>query len=131
MTSATEYGKLATFTCGYLIMTWTTHYLPPEVTRWKGRVDAPLASSFFQIIRMMDLREPMPSSPDRRHAFALLGFRCDEGVRRNHGPTGAEEGPLAIRKQLSRLPVQKQTFTCFDAGDILCADDNLEEAQQA
>ncbi|HEV3145986.1 MAG TPA: formimidoylglutamase [Gemmataceae bacterium] len=33
----------------------------------------------------------------------LLGFPCDEGVRRNHGRPGAAAAPRAIREQLYRL----------------------------
>jgi formiminoglutamase len=34
---------------------------------------------------------------------ALLGFQCDEGVRRNHGRDGAANAPDAIREALYRM----------------------------
>jgi formiminoglutamase (EC 3.5.3.8) len=40
--------------------------------------------------------------PDAQ-GIALLGFVCDEGVRRNQGRTGAAEGPQAIRQALANM----------------------------
>lgn len=61
--------------------------------------------------------------------LALLGFACDEGVRRNHGRTGAAAGPLAMRKALANLAWHRQG-PAYDAGDVVCEDTNLEAAQQ-
>jgi len=111
-------------------MSWHTRYLPPDPHQWRGRPDTPPASSFFQVIQIMNLLEgefPAVTQP----SFAVVGFRCDEGVRRNTGRVGAAEGPAAIRQALSRLPVQKQNFSIYDAGSITCADGDLEEAQHA
>jgi len=109
---------------------WISHYHPPESTVWQGRADSPAHACFFQVIQLLDLKESLPVI-DHFPAFALLGFRCDEGIRRNFGRTGAAEGPLAIRTALARLAVQTQPLTCFDAGDILCTDSDLESAQHA
>jgi formiminoglutamase len=111
-------------------MSWNTLYLPPDKTQWRGRTDTPPASSFFQIIQMLNLLD-YPENVAKQHAFALIGFRSDEGIRRNFGRIGAAEGPKAIRHALSKLPIQKQNFICFDAGDIICVDGDLEAAQHA
>ena len=111
-------------------MTWNTRYLPPNKTQWQGRADTPPASSFFQIMQMLNLLDS-PHIETQQHTFALIGFRCDEGIRRNLGRVGAAEGPKAIRHALGRLPIQKQNLVCFDAGDIICMDGNLEASQQA
>lgn len=111
-------------------MNWNLLYLPPDQTQWQGRADLPPASSFFQMMQMLNLLEP-PQLKINEPAFALIGFRCEEGIRRNFGRVGAAEGPKAIRHALGRLPVQKQNFICFDAGDIICKDGDLEEAQRA
>lgn len=111
-------------------MTWNTLYLPPDQTQWQGRADTPPASSFFQIMQMLNLLDASPIAA-RPHTFALIGFSCDEGIRRNLGRVGAAEGPKAIRQALGRLPIQKQNLVCFDAGDIVCTDGNLEASQQA
>lgn len=111
-------------------MIWNTRYLPPDPTQWQGRSDTPPASCFFQIMKLLNLLEdewPTASQP----TFALIGFRCDEGIRRNAGRVGAVEGPTAIRQALAKLPVQKQNFICYDAGNITCYDGDLETAQKA
>lgn len=111
-------------------MTWQTLYLPPDQTQWQGRADIPPASCFFQVMQMLNLLH----SPDIKTIeprFALIGFRCEEGIRRHFGRAGAAEGPKAIRHALGRLPVQKQNFVCFDAGDIICTDGDMEASQHA
>ena len=113
-------------------MTWNSRYLSPDPTQWKGRPDTPPGSCFFQIIQMLDLfQSPIPVKANSANNFALLGFRCDEGIRRNMGRIGAAEGPSAIRQALSRLPIQKDNFHIFDAGSIVCIDGDLEASQAA
>jgi formiminoglutamase len=111
-------------------MSWRTRYLPPDPNQWRGREDTPDNSLFFQIMQMMNLLEGIDIQVTQP-AFALLGFRCDEGIKRNHGRVGAAEGPAAIRHALGRLPVQKTHFSCFDAGSVTCADGDLEASQKA
>ena len=111
-------------------MSWTTRYLPPDPNQWRGRQDTPKDSCFFQIMQMMNLLEEKSFSAPAP-SFALLGFRCDEGIRRNHGRVGAAEGPAAIRQAFGRLPLQKEDFSIFDAGSISCADGDLEASQRA
>ncbi len=110
-------------------MPWTNRYVPPTETLWQGCQDTPAASCFFQIIRLLDLNKLIPN--DSKLAFALLGFRCDEGIRRNMGRIGAVEGPLILREVLAKLPVHRQDILCYDAGDITCVDNDLESSQLA
>lgn len=60
----------------------------------------------------------------------LIGFCCDEGVRRNNGRVGAGEAPDALRGALSnmtwRLPKGKYLA---DAGNIHCVGEKMEAAQ--
>ncbi|MBV8801550.1 MAG: formimidoylglutamase [Gammaproteobacteria bacterium] len=111
-------------------MTWKTHYLSPDPTQWRGRSDAPPDSCFFQVVTMLDLLETQTLSVSQP-TFAFIGFRCDEGVRRNGGRIGAAEGPSAIRQALAKLPVLKQNFQCIDAGNIVCLHGDLEASQHA
>ncbi len=111
-------------------MSWNSRYIPPDRTLWHGRADAPPASSVFQVIQMYNLLENHVINTHQQ-TFVLIGFKCDEGIRRNLGRVGAAEGPTAIRRALAKLPVQKHNFTCLDAGNIVCADGDLEAAQQA
>jgi formiminoglutamase len=66
----------------------------------------------------------------------LLGFPCDEGVRRNHGRAGAAQAPDTIREQLYRLtawdgPSQMDlaTVSFLDLGNVRM-DGSLEEGQR-
>ncbi len=111
-------------------MTWQTHYLAPDPTQWKGRADTPPNACFFQAVQLLNLLEEHPTSA-MQSTFALIGFKCDEGIRRNHGRPGAAEGPAAIRQALARLPLQKETSICFDVGNIICSDGDLEASQYA
>ncbi len=111
-------------------MTWNACYLAPDPTQWKGRADTPPDSCFFQSVRLLNLLEEQPSKTVQT-TFALIGFKCDEGVRRNHGRIGTAEGPAAIRQALARLPLQNQIANCFDVGSIVCMDGDLEASQHA
>ena len=55
----------------------------------------------------------------------IIGYACDEGVRRNNGRVGAKEGPDAIRKCMGKLPPR-----ATDKGNITCEDRNLEKIQE-
>ncbi|OGT66671.1 MAG: formimidoylglutamase [Gammaproteobacteria bacterium RIFCSPHIGHO2_12_FULL_45_9] len=111
-------------------MKWTTRYIPPDPTLWQGRQGLPSASCFFQTISPLNLLSEAPPTVDTTR-FAIIGFKCDEGVRRDLGRTGAAEGPTAIRQSLGRLPIQKTALACYDAGNIVCLDHDLEASQQA
>lgn len=88
---------------------------------WQGRVDPEVDSPrWHQRIQAL--------SPDSQPGVALLGFASDEGVRRNHGRVGAANGPLVIRKALANLAWHRQG-PAYDAGDVVCADGDLESAQ--
>jgi formiminoglutamase len=103
------------------------HY-PADMSRWQGRIDAadgPLGRRWHQIM------QPLESTDSAR--VALIGFASDAGVARNHGRTGAREGPAAIRAMLGNMPVRR-CAAIADAGDVVCTADShgdgLETAQQ-
>lgn len=109
-------------------MTALPHYQPPVAEIWQGRPDAPADSCFFQVMKFTNLQNdlnPATVFP----SFALLGFCCDEGIRRNFGRVGAKEGPFALRQALAKLPIHRQDANIFDAGNINCDDGDLEQAQ--
>jgi len=96
-----------------------------DMSVWQGRVDeaegAP-GRRWHQVIQ--------PLEPDTPPATTvLIGFACDAGVERNHGRVGAAEGPLAIRRGLRNMPVHGCALLA-DGGDVVCAGDALEAAQQ-
>ncbi len=110
------------------------HYNPPSRDNWKGRIDGDTPEFFrwHQIIQMVDLEAgKLPVIGPKHMGIALLGFCCDEGIRRNKGRIGAKEGPAALRDACRNLPVSGTHFVMIDAGDVVCADQDLEGAQEA
>jgi formiminoglutamase len=93
---------------------------------WSGRVDAAegdLALRWHQVVHL-------PRTGSARGGVSLIGLASDAGVRRNLGRPGAAQGPAAIRRQLSNLPV-RQCRDIVDAGTVVVEDDELEAAQEA
>lgn len=76
-----------------------------------------------------------PDAPDSGATGAgsrpavVVGFRSDEGVRRNKGRIGAAAAPEAIRQALGPLAFHLDRDV-FDAGDIVVEGDSLEAAQE-
>ena len=95
----------------------------PDMSIWTGRVDTadgPHALRWHQMVK--------PLTADAEPGIALIGFACDEGVRRNQGRVGAKDGPKAIRAALANL-AWHQAQSVYDAGDVRCDDGDLEGAQ--
>lgn len=111
-------------------MNWEARYLPPEANPWRGRDDAPADSCFFQHIKLINLlKDKLTRTPEP--AFAIVGFKCDEGAQRDLSRTGAIEGPLAIRQRIARLPLQNKQIHLYDVGNLVCTDHDMESAQAA
>jgi formiminoglutamase len=90
---------------------------------WAGRVDpadGPDALRWHQMVK--------PLAGDSPPGVVLIGFACDEGVRRNGGRVGAKDGPRAIRAALANL-AWHQDRPLYDAGDVCCDDGDMEGAQ--
>jgi len=111
-------------------MSWKSRYLPPDPLAWQGRTDVPADSCFFQHMRLLNLLSEIPEQTAPT-TFVIVGFKCDEGVQRDLGRAGAFEGPTAIRQFLAKLPIQKPQLHCYDAGNIICTDHDLEASQLA
>ncbi len=111
-------------------MNWESRYIPSDQTTWQGRDDVPADSYFYQHMRLLNLLTEQPKKTAVT-TFALIGFQCDEGMQRALGRSGAIEGPAIIRQRLAKLPIQKPHFHCYDAGNIICSDQNLEASQEA
>lgn len=111
-------------------MNWESRYIPPDPSLWQGRHDIPHDSCFYQHMRLLNL---LSQTPERtaENTFAIIGFKCDEGVQRDLGRAGAFEAPTAIRQRLAKLPLHKTNIHCYDAGNITCTDHDLETTQHA
>ncbi|MBA4063454.1 MAG: formimidoylglutamase [Isosphaera sp.] len=97
--------------------------MTPDMSVWTGRVDAadgPSAVRWHQKVG--------PLTPGCQSGVVLVGFMCDEGVRRNGGRVGAKDGPRAIRSALANLAWQ-EAGPVYDAGDVRCDDADMEGAQ--
>lgn len=113
-------------------MNWESRYVLPDPLGWQGRTDVPIDSCFYQRINLINLltQKPEKAKPNEL-AFALIGFKCDEGVQRDLGRSGASEGPVAIRQRLTNLPIQNPQIRLYDVGNIVCTDHDLEASQAA
>lgn len=103
-------------------------YEPADGKWWAGRIDSDTDKSQFRMHQVMqcikytqlDMQTP---------GFSMMGYACDEGVRRNKGNVGAVEGPMAFRKAFSNLAVHESQML-YDLGNVTCRDGNLEATQQ-
>lgn len=98
-----------------------------DMSDWTGRIDAAdgeRGRRWHQVAR--------PVATADRPGVALLGFASDAGVIRNHGRPGAAEGPRALRRALANLAWHGgDASRLYDAGDVSCSGDALEDAQAA
>lgn len=107
-------------------------YQPPDMSRWTGRIDRPKAidtQRWHMVMQPLDLSDDVPPAKTGATCYVLLGFCCDEGVRRNLGRTGARDAPSAIRKALCNLAFHWDNVLLFDAGDVICSGQKMEAAQ--
>lgn len=92
-----------------------------DMSLWQGRRDPePNSLRWHQCVQSV--------GSTTTAGAALLGFASDAGVTRNHGRPGAAAGPAAIRRALANLAWHRQG-PVYDAGDIVCEGDALEDAQ--
>lgn len=107
--------------------------LPKNVSAdlWTGRTDHTERRSSFryhQIVEITDL-DTLQAAKDR--TVAIIGFECEEGVRRNQGRLGAAKAPNAIRQALASLPWKaKEGKRIVDVGNVACPNEELEAAQE-
>ncbi|EJL32258.1 formimidoylglutamase [Brevibacillus sp. BC25] len=107
--------------------------LPKNVSAdlWTGRTDHTERRSSFryhQIVEITDL-DTLQAAKDR--TVAIIGFECEEGVRRNQGRLGAAKAPNAIRQALASLPWKvEEGKRIVDVGNVACQNEELEAAQE-
>ncbi|MFS0763627.1 formimidoylglutamase [Peribacillus phoenicis] len=107
-------------------------YTNPTSKYWNGRIDSQSDMDSFRYHQRVRLA-PIPElaiSSNASKTFGLIGFKCDEGVKRNKGRIGAAEGPDHIRQYLAKLPCHLPSQTeLVDAGDVICESTEMEAAQ--
>lgn len=107
-----------------------------DMSRWTGRAEpfeTERARYWYQL-----------AQPYEQQHIGVIGFACDQGVRRNQGRVGAKAAPPLIRQAFAALPVISALQQRFDSqlpsllgdvGDIHChdnggfAESSLEQAQ--
>ncbi|PCJ91607.1 MAG: formimidoylglutamase [Flavobacteriaceae bacterium] len=105
-------------------------YKPGQRKYWTGRKSNPDIGKqyWYQEIEIINIEHLQNQG---KVDIALLGYVCDEGVRRNLGRVGAQKGPRVLREQLAKLPIHFDRIRVADIGDIICLEDSMEDCQDA
>ena len=100
-------------------------YKLPDRGNWTGRATSVEGEYWYQQISLQDIEQLGEGKVD----IALVGYACDEGVRRNQGRVGAIEGPDSIRGRLGKIAFHHQK-SVVDVGDVVCVDGDMESTQE-
>ncbi|MEM9835591.1 MAG: formimidoylglutamase [Bacteroidota bacterium] len=100
------------------------NYAPPYADHWQGRKTSNAEGPLYWYQRIQAWNAATEAVPEAD--FALVGYACDEGVRRNQGRAGAAAGPSAIRQQIGKMAAHFGETTILDAGDAICPNEDLE-----
>ena len=104
-------------------------YTKPDPSLWKGRISGK-EEYLHEKVRFLKNGENIPK-PEDGISFVLLGYACDEGVRRNAGRIGAAKGPEMVRRALAPMANHLwEQDSLTDLGDIYCPDKDLENTQK-
>lgn len=103
------------------------YYEAPSKNHWQGRSGPHDDKRLHQVVELIDLNT-MHLTSIKQSSLIIIGFCCDEGVKRNLGRQGAAKGPMELRKQLAKLPYLGN-LSLLDVGNIHCVNDDLELAQ--
>lgn len=105
-------------------------YKPAEHSLWTGRqTNQNLEPQYwYQKVNLLHIND---LNIDSNIDIGVIGYACDEGVRRNQGRIGAKEGPKFLRKTLAKLPLHFDSKTIADFGNIKCIDGDMESCQNA
>lgn len=111
-----------------------TDYQPAQKIYWTGRKSNPdIGKQYWhQEIELCDINNLQDTSIHHKQIdIAILGYACDEGVRRNIGRVGTQQGPKVLRERLAKLPIHFESKIVADFGDIICIDEDMESCQGA
>ncbi len=100
-------------------------YSKPNPTLWSGRVDerdGELGKRWHEKIEFLEY----PYEQER--GVALLGFECDEGVKRNKGRAGAKDGSDELKKAMGSFAWHLNS-RLYDCGKVVEVKD-LEKSQE-
>ena len=110
-----------------------SNYAATKADIWQGRIDAEDGEAgmrFHQKVTLLAEDQQLTNQA----GVVLLGFACDEGVKRNKGRVGAVQAPDLIRKALANTAWHHGTAErpahLFDAGNIYCSNTDLASSQK-
>ena len=101
-------------------------YKAGDINNYSGRKTALENQYWYQEISAANIED---SLFENKTNIGLIGYVCDEGVKRNQGRIGARKGPKNVRNQLGKLPIHFNKKVT-DFGDIICLDEKLEDCQK-
>ena len=107
------------------------NYTPGQHDHWTGRKTNPALGNqyWYQEIALKNIEN---TEKEERLDIGLLGYACDEGVRRNQGRVGAVKGPDVIRGRLSTLSYHlENTKKVADFGNVFCVGQDMESCQKS
>lgn len=105
-------------------------YSPPHSSNWKGR-ESSNQLYLHEKVKLRDLSNARTIA-GAETKLGILGYACDEGVKRNYGRPGTFQGPQAIRRVFGAMPNHlPDNCHLYDFGNILCEDKNMEATQVA
>lgn len=112
------------------MLTPFSHYHPPRTSVWTGRATRPEIGKqyWYQSIERIHAEKVWKES--KAPHIGLLGYACDEGVRRNLGRTGAKNGPWVCREHLAKMAFHHASTRVADFGDVVCPDRDMETCQK-
>lgn len=100
-------------------------YKKPNKLLWTGRIDE---EDKEQGKRWHEKIKSLPYPYKKEGGIALLGFDCDEGIKRNKGRAGAAEACDVLKKSMCNFAYHLENMKLYDAGKIE-ATSNLDESQ--
>ena len=100
-------------------------YKSGDLDNWTGRKSNLEDQYWHQKIKTSSI-ELIHKNTD----VGIIGYACDEGVRRNQGRIGARKGPKSIRNKLGKLPIHFNK-NVTDFGDVICVNNSMEDCQKA
>lgn len=105
-----------------------TLWRPTSPQIWQGRDDSAEATNAKRIFQTIQLCEPFSPASS---GIGLIGFECDEGVKRNHGRPGAVQAPDTLRQALANMASHQGHERLVDMGSVYVEGTDLEAAQRA
>jgi len=105
-------------------------YQAPNAKLWNGRISNEQLYLHEKVV--CTPLDQLPSGSSNQKDIAILGYACDEGVKRNKGRIGAAQGPDVIRAMMASISNHlPDKLHVVDTGTMLCEDGNLETTQSS